>query len=596
MSSAWRTISTATALVVLALSMACSRTEEGGGGSDAPATTLADEAGPVRGDWLVRWELADPESLNPVTSNDVGSAETLTPIMSSLNGLDPETLEPIAVIGDVPTVSPDHLTYTFTIRDDATFSDGSPVTIEDVLFSFKVIKNPEVNAAAMRNYFLSVRDARARDARTLQVDCVEPYFRNDRILGGVAVLPRRFYDPNGDLDGITVGDLSAWESIAPEKKERAIRFANQFNRDFHRKVLGAGAYVLADPERDIVTGERIVLRHRSDFWAPGDSRRGDGWVDRIVFRIINNQDAALVSLKAGTLDFMRLTPLQYLKQTNTPGFESRYAKHVGFVPRYEYIGWNQLRPMFAEKAVRQALAHFIDRDHIIQSVLFGLAEKIDSPVYKFSPEYNVDIKGYPFDPAEGRRLLDEAGWKDSDGDGVRDKVIDGKRVPLRFELISNSANPLRKNVGLVVTEELRRAGVDASFREVDWSILLERLDKHDFDACIMGWQFSPADPDLFQIWHSSQTVLGGSNYVSFKNAEADRILVAYRREFDKGKRIELYNRLQEIIHDEAPYAFLYMPKSIDAYSRRFRGVHWYPTGQTDTLEWWVPLPLQKYGH
>jgi peptide/nickel transport system substrate-binding protein len=147
-----------------------------------------------------------------------------------------------------------------------------------------------------------------------------------------------------------------------------------------------------------------------------------------------------------------------------------------------------------------------------------------------------------------------------------------------------------------VIDEMRRAGIDATFRELDWSILLQRLDQHDFDAVIMGWQFSPADPDLYQIWHSSQAIPGGSNYVSFKNAEADGILVAYRREFDKKKRIALYWRLQEIIHDEAPYAFLYMPKTIHAYSRRFRNVNWYPTGESFPLEWWVPTALQKYGH
>ena len=590
-----RTTRTRPVLVALVLCVACSGTDERRGGVE-PGTPAGAEAGPVRGDWLVEWLLADPESLNPVTSNDVGSSDVLGSIMSSLNGQDPQTLEPIPVIADVPTVSPDHLTYTFTMRDGPTFADGRPVTIEDVIFSFKVIKNPEVNAAFLRNYYLSVRDVRARDARTFTVDCSEPYFRNDRILGGVAVLPRHFYDPAGDLDEVTVGELGAWESIPPAKKERAIRFATQFNRDFHRKVLGAGAYQLTDPERDIVTGERIMLRHRPDFWAPGDPLRGDGWVDRILYRVINNPDAALVSLKAGTLDSMTLTPLQHLKQTKTPGFEARYAQHEGFVPSYLYIGWNAHRPMFADKRVRQALAHFVDRDRIIQKVVFGFAEKVDSPVYRFSPEYNTAIHGYEFDPAVGRKLLDEAGWRDADGDGVREKVVDGTTVPFRFEVISNSGNGIRRNIGLVVTDELRRAGVDASFREVDWSIMLQQLDHQDFDAVIIGWQFSPADPDLYQIFHSSQSVPGGSNSVSFKNAEADRILVDYRREFDKDRRIALYARLQEIIHEEAPYAFLYMPKSIQAYSRRFRNVRWYPSGRSLNLEWWVPTALQKYGH
>jgi peptide/nickel transport system substrate-binding protein len=360
-------------------------------------------------------------------------------------------------------------------------------------------------------------------------------------------------------------------------------------------VLGAGAYVLADPARDLVTGERVVLRHRDGFWAPGDPLRGDGWMDRVFFRVINNPDAALVTLKAGTLDFMSLTPLQHLKQTGTPGFRQRFKKEIAFTPSYVYIGWNELRPVFRDKRVRQALSRLVDRDRIIERVLFGYGEKIDSPVYRFSPEYNTDLKGYAFDPDRAKRDLDDAGWVDHDGDGIRDKVIDGTPTPLRFEIISNSGNAARRNIGLIVVDQLRRAGIDATFREVDWSILLDRIERFDYDAVILGWQFSPNDPDLYQLWHSSQAVPGGSNHVSFKNAEADRILVEYRREFDKQKRIELYRKLQEIILDEAAYTFLYMPKAISTVDRRFADTIWYPTGQPNVNEWWVPLAQQKYG-
>lgn len=583
----------ATVALVLALSVAaCSRgapPERAATSATPPASSAA-----VRGDWLVDWALSDPESLNPLTSNDAASNAVLGFLMTSMLGLDPKTLEqiPVAATG-LPEISADHLIYTFHLRPDVTFGDGTPATVDDVLFSLKAVKNPEVNAPFARNYFLSIVDARALDRHTIQFRCAEPYFHNDFVLGSMSILPRRFYDPDGDLDPVSVADLVKWAELAPDKKRRAERFAKQFNEGYHRRVLGGGAFVLKDPEHDIITGERIVLRHRDGFWAPGDALRGDAWVDRILFRVINNPDAALVALKAGTLDLMSLTPLQHLKQTGTPGFRARFKKEIAYTPTYSYIGWNELRPMFRETAVRRALARFIDRDRIIQKVLFGFGEKIDSPVYRFSQEYDTDIKGYEFDPELGRRELDEAGWIDSDG--VRDKLVDGKRVRLRFEVISNSGNQIRKNVGLIVTDELRRAGVDATFRELDWSILLSRIENFDYDAVILGWQFSPVDPDLYQIWHSSQAVPGGSNHVAFKNAEADRILVEYRRTFDKQRRIQLYRRLQEIIHDEAPYAFLFMQKGISAVDRRFRNTNWYPTGGPLVNEWWVPLPEQRYG-
>ena len=586
---------TTTALCLVLAALGCDAPDESGPVATEPSR--AEDGTPARGDWLVEWELSDAESLNPLTSNDATSAGVLGYVMSSMTGLNPETLEYLPVLAtSLPEVSADHLTYTFHLRNDATFSDGKPVTIEDVLFSFKAIKHPEVDAPFVRNYYQSVVDARVIDADTIEFRCAEPYFRNDTMLGGMQVLPRHFYDPEGNLDGVSVTDLVGWDKLEPTKKARALEFSNRFNRDFHRKVLGAGAYVLADPERDLVTGERLVLRHRDGYWAPGDALRGDGWVDRVFFRVINNPDAALVSLKAGTLDTMGLTPIQHFKQTDTPGFRARFEKSINFTPSYLYVGWNQKKPVFAEKKVRQALAHLTDRDRIIQRVMLGLAEKVDSPVYRFSNEYNEDIRGYEFDPAKAAKLLEEAGWIDRDGDGVREKTIDGKTVPLRFEIVSNSGNAIRKNIGLIIVSEFRRAGVDASFRELDWSIMLQRLDNREYDAVIIGWQFSPTEPDLYQIWHSSQAARGGSNHIGFENEEVDRLLVEYRREFDEQKRIAMYRRVQEILHDEAPYDFLYMPKVVTAYDRRFRGVRWFKTGRTNTGEWWVPLAEQRYGN
>lgn len=579
------------------LIVGCSREppEEPGAAADGATESREASGPPVRGDWLVQWLLSDPENLNPLTSNDAAASEVLGPIMSSLLGMNPQSFEPIPVLAESrPTISVDHLSYTFRLRRGATFSDGSPVTVDDVLFSVKAIKNPEVNAPFARNYYNSLVDARAVDDSTIEFRCSEPYFRNEVQLGGISVLPRHFYDPRGDLDSVSVADLAHWDSITPQKKEHALRFARSFNSDFDRKVMGAGAYVLGDAGRDLITGERIVLRHREGFWAPGDALRGDGWVDRFFFRVINHQDGALVALKAGTLDFMGLTPLQHLKQTDTPGFRARFRKKIAFTPAYTYVGWNQLRPVFREKRVRQALSQLVDRDRIIDRVLFGYGEKIDSPVYRFSPEYDVDLEGYAFGSEVAKRALDAAGWSDHDGDGIRDQVIDGTPTPLRFEIISNSGNTIRKNIGLIVVDEFRRAGIDASFREVDWSILLDRMRRFDYDAIILGWQFSPNDPDLFQLWHSSQAIPGGSNHVSFRNAEADQILVDYRREFDKEKRIRLYRRLQEIILDEAPYTFLYMPKAISAVDRRFQHTTWYPTGGPNVYEWWVPRGEQRY--
>ena len=191
-------------------------------------------------------------------------------------------------------------------------------------------------------------------------------------------------------------------------------------------------------------------------------------------------------------------------------------------------------------------------------------------------------------------MLHEAGWQDTDGDGVLDKVIDGKKTPLRFEIKVNSGNAVRKSVALVLVEELRKHGIDASVRELDWTIFLNDVKNHQFDAVVLGWQMSDDRArHAYQIWHSSQAANKGSNAISYKNARVDEILETYRREFDPQKRIQLYKEFQEILHDEQPYTFLYVGKRVSAVHRRFEGVEVFPDGLRP-IDWWVPAAQQKY--
>lgn len=565
--------------------------DDGSGGETAQET-----GPPVRGDWLVLHLLADPENLNPITSSDAAASSVLNWIFPSLLTLDNETLEQRPVIAtELPLVSEDRLTYTFRLRPDATFADGTPVTAADFLFTLKVIKNPEVRAPHYRNYLSSVKGAEAVDDNTLRIDLREPYFRNHLVLGSLTPLPRHHYDPDGHLAGISVAEMDAYQDLGPEGTAHAEAFAAKFNQDYHRRPMGAGAFEIRDPENDIVTGERIVLKRRDDFWAPDDPVHGDAWVDRIVFRVINDQEAKLVSFKSGDLDVISLTPLQYTRaDTRTARFEKRAATHKSMRPAYTYIGWNQKRRLFQDRDLRRALGMFVDKAALIEKVLFGLGRPVESPIYIQRPEYNRSLPPHVFDPEKGKALLAEAGWSDTDGDGVLDKEIDGERVPLRFEIISNSGNDIRKAVGLTVIDEMKRAGVDASFREVDWSIMLNKVKTFDYDAVILGWAMGVTPPDSYQLWHSSQAVEGGSNHIAFSNAEVDGILERYRTEFDEAKRIEMYNRFQEILHQEQPYTFLFLQESITAWDRRFAGVTWYEHGSSDLGEWWVPVERQKY--
>jgi peptide/nickel transport system substrate-binding protein len=295
------------------------------------------------------------------------------------------------------------------------------------------------------------------------------------------------------------------------------------------------------------------------------------------------------------LDYIeRVTPVQAVRGTDSARFKREFQKYEYFVPYYSYIGWNNESPIFQDKRVRQAMTYFTNRKQVAQTIMFGLAEVVDGPVYFFRPEYDKTLYRYPFDPKKAMEILTEAGWKDSDGDGVLDKVINGKSTPFRFEFKVPAGAQTSKSVSLILQEELRRYGIAASVRELDWTIFLDDVKNHKFDAVIMAWSMPAQEPDDYQIFHSSQAANKGSNHVSFKNARVDKLLEENRREFDPQKRIAIYKEFQKILNDEQPYTFLFVRKNVSAVQRRFRGVEVYPEGLKPPL-WWVPSSLQRYG-
>jgi peptide/nickel transport system substrate-binding protein len=557
--------------------------------SDAPPLSSSKDVGnPVTGDWLVIHSLSDPEVLNPLTSSDSASSEVDGYIFESLLTREPRTLalKPYIALAR-PEISQDKLTYTFKIRKDVRFQDGRPLTGEDVLFSVKAIKCPFVNAPFLRVYFNSLVDAELVDPYTIRFVTQEPYFLNESVLGGITLLPRHYYDPQNLLRQVTVRQLSEDPAKLPAEVKQ---FGEQFNRNYNRNPLGSGPYRFTSWR----TGAEIELRRDRDYWGNGKAGIDQPHVNRLKFRVVNNMDAALIRLKSGSLDYMEaLQPVQAVRGTNSARFRREFKKYEYFAPAYSYIGWNNDHPIFRDKRVRQAMTYMTNRKQIVKSILFGLGEVVDGPIYLFRPEYDKNLKSYPFDPQKGLALLREAGWQDTDGDGILDKVIDGKKTPLRFEIKVNSGNAVRESVALVLMDELKKHGIAASVRQLDWTIFLNDVKNHQFDAVVLGWAMSTTEPDAYQVWHSSQAANKGSNAISYKNPRVDQILEQYRREFDEKKRIQLYKEFQEILSDEQPYTFLYVSKSVSAVDRRFAGVEVFPDGLRP-IDWWVPLARQKY--
>jgi peptide/nickel transport system substrate-binding protein len=558
--------------------------------SDAPPSASAKEAGkPVTGDWLLIHMLGDPEQLNPLTSSDANASDVLSLVFESLLTRDSRTLELKPYIAESrPIISDDKLSYTFRIRRDAHFQDGRPVTGEDVLFSIKAIKSPFVNAPFLRVYFNALSDAQLLDPYTIRMSMKERYFLNESVLGGITLLPRHYYDPENLMKDVTVRDLAG----DPKKLSSEVkRFSENFNKNYSRSAMGSGPFKFNIWK----TGREVELIRDAKYWGNGKDGIDQAYVDRVKFRIINNQDAALVTLKSGGLDYIdRLTPVQHVRGTSSERFKRHFQKLEYFYPYYSYLGWNNDHPIFRDKRVRQAMTYLTDRKQLLKTVMFGLGEVVDSPIYFFRPEYDKSLESYPYDPQRALTLLKEAGWADTDSDGVLDKVIDGKKIPFSFEFKIPSGAEVSKSISLVLQDELKKHGIVATVRELDWTIFLADVKNHTFDVVLMAWGMQASEPDAYQIWHSSQAANKGSNHISFKNGRVDKILEDYRGEFDPKKRIEMYREFQRILHDEQPYTFLFARKYVSAVHRRFQGVEIFPNG-LKPAEWWVPRSMQTFG-
>ena len=549
------------------------------------------------GDWMVRHMLSDPQNLNPYTSNDAGSSQVLRHIFETL--LYAENEPPYALNGKLavsyPTVSDDKLSYTFKLRENIKFADGVALTAHDVLFSMKVILNPRVLAPHLRNYYSAVRDVEINNDHEITFHCHEPYFLNDVSLGSFEIIPRHFYDAEKLMDEVPISSLIDGSWSSGPYGALIERFADQFNQNFNRKLMGSGAYLIEDLESDFVTMQKIVLTRNGNYWGLGNQDLpAPGYLEKIIFKIINNTDAAFIELTNGNLDYHSLRPLEFKEKSWSKDFNDRFLKAVKYSNGYTYIGWNNADPLFKDVRVRQAMTHLTDRDGMVANLLFGLAETVEGPISNFRQEYNHELESYGYDVDRALDLLYEAGWDDTNNDGVLDNIIDDELVSFKFEILINSGNQIRKDVALSLQAELSEIGIECQVRELDWSIFLQRIKNKNFSAMILGWGSSVVfAPDLYQVWHSSQAEDQGSNAISFKNPEVDTILEAYRKEFDENRRIEMYGRLQEIIHSQQPYTFLWKSRSAQAYSRRFSGVNWYPAG-ADLLEWWVDKEDQLY--
>ncbi|MBM4135452.1 MAG: peptide-binding protein [Nitrospira sp.] len=492
--------------------------------------------------------LADAKRLLPLLASDSASGEISGLIYNGLTKYDKN----IKITGDLAEswdISSDGLKITFHLRKGVKWHDGVEFTAEDVLFTYKTVIDPKVPTPYSSNYG-PVEKVEALDKYTLRVTYKEPY----------------------------APALESWGmGIIPKHILEGKDITNEY---YNRNPLGIGPYKL----KEWVTGQKIVLEAFDDYF------EGKPKVDKYIARVISDTATMFLELKFGGIDFMGLTPPQFKLQAGSNFFNKYFQKFRYPAFGYTYLGYNLLDAKFSDKRIRQAITHSINKKDIIDGVLLGYGTPCTGPFPPESWAYNSDVKDIEFNPEKARMLFAQAGWKMGEN-GLLEK--DG--ISFSFTVLVNQGNEARLKTAQIIKENLKRVGVDMNIKVLEWQAMLhEFIDKKRFEAVILGWALS-RDPDAYDIWHSSKTKEGEFNFISYKNDEVDRLLLEGRQTFDMEKRKRIYHRIHEILVEDQPYTFLYVPDALPVLHKRFKGVEKAPLGiWYDFIHWYVPKDKNEW--
>lgn len=482
--------------------------------------------------------------------------------------------------------------YTYFLRDDVKWSDGAPVTADDLIFGYAAINNPNVDGESIRTYYQDIVDCQALDSHTIRMKYRQQYFMAFEFTAGLSAYSppwhvfAKFFEEDGKT--LTMERLSEEEENVQNKVSvHGMAFAKFFNTDnrYNTKPLGTGPYVVHNWDRSV----SVELKRNPDYW--NDKKRG--YLDRLVFKFIPDSTTAFQALKAGEIDFFwGMGAEQFFEDLagDPEWFTSKYVKASWYSPGYSYYGWNQLRPLFKDRRVRIALSMLFDKATFLREKLHNAGVIVSGSQYYFGPAYDHDVKPLAYDVQIAKELLADAGWADTDNDGILDKG--GKKF--EFELLLPPGNQSADDRAAIVQKSYKDVGIVMNIKHYEWASFIDKVKAKEYDAVNLGWATS-LEGDPFQIWHGSGAGKNqrGSNHVAFKDAQADDIIETLRLTLNEEKRYKLHHAFHHILDREQPYMFLYTSKDFGAYHNRFRGVKWYRLRPGfDLSEWYVPKELQ----
>ncbi|HEU0054756.1 MAG TPA: ABC transporter substrate-binding protein [Longimicrobium sp.] len=460
---------------------------------------------------------------------------------------------PMALSKGWELTGPDSAAIRYHMRGDVLWSDGKPVTSRDVVWTYDMVADPRV-ASPRLDYAEHIDSVTAQDDSTVT-------FWFDRRYADVL-----FYS------GLPIAPSHVFEGSDPAQ----IRNHPAVTDPSGGRLPVTGPFLIGT----WVRGERVVLARN-----PKSALKPH--LDQIVMRVVPEATTRLIELQTGRADVMRPIPPDQVPALRQQAPFLRFLREEK--RNYDYIGYNpRTVEAFRDRRVREALGLAIDVNGIIRALqLEEFATQAGgpyAPIFKdlYDPRRMAPL---PYDTTRARQLLDEAGWRDADGDGIREK--NGR--PLRFTLVTNSGNARRADVSQIVQQQWRKVGVDAQLQQLEGNTMFDRLQKKNFEAVLAGWSVG-LSPDLQPLWGPTSPF----NFTSYDNQQAFALFSRAQAQPTPEAANQLWKEAAALIVADRPYTWLYYIDGVSGVNERLRGIHIDTYGAyQNSWEWWIPKDRQR---
>lgn len=523
----------------------------------------------------------DPQYVNPFFSPSSFGREVYQYIYLSLADYHPESLKLFPIlITEVPegTIT-DYknekvIAYQINIRPEAEWSDGTPVTAKDYLYTVNAINHTQSKITAWKPYFQFLKgiELDASNPKSLTVYFDKDYMLSKEIALTIQLMPAHIFDPSGAIQSKELDTIRAKTYESEDSTEiKALALLN----DSPSKKVGVvqtGPYTLSSEE----SNQYFILDKKPKYWGNKISNNPflKSQIKKIIFRIIPDEVAALTMAKDEKLDLINVkSGSKFLELKEDSLFSKNWTFHIPQLYVYYYMAMNNKSEILSDKKVRRAMAHLADIDDYIETGESGFATRTSGPFHPLKPYYNDKLELLPFDVEKAKLLLDESGYTDTDGDGIREKMISGKRVKLELDILMITGSSISKNMSLLYQEIAKQAGVKINIAAKRMSLMrTENLYDYNYDLALLRVGMDEANNDPYRRWHSDNIKPGGSNVLGYSNEKVDKKIELLRVTKDDDERESLYKEIHALIYEDSPCIFLYCPLNKILINNKFKAV------------------------